>query len=394
MTLEALTSTDPPWTLHYLPASFVKTYAPRQRYEWTSKEDSAACKQRHVMVNGCWLMSNSLGLLALHDLPEVKLLRRVLNEQCDLNKAERTYTPTGHFRGNFIASPHDVEARHSTKRKTHWVGYRCHVTESISDKAGEARFITDVRLVPAPDADNQYVEAIQMALAYRCLLPRQHYVDQGYMSAANLADSLNRGVDLRGCLLPDTSDKPAGFRLADFQIDIAQQIAICPAGQTALRFVPSPPQPRNLVAYHVFFGKVCLTCPFFGPTLCTDKPNGRHLSLNLHHELIQEHRKEAATPTFRREMQIRVGIESVISELVRTHGLRRARYRGRAKNSLQVCFIGAAANLKRLAKASLLFVFTGTWHKDVVHLPLPITQFFNRVLFGVTTVSTKDICIH
>lgn len=53
-------------------------------------------------------------------------------------------------------------------------------------------------------------------------------------------------------------------------------------------------------------------------------------------------------------MQIRVGIESVISELVRAYGLRRARYRGQAKNALQVYFIGA--NLKPLAKASLLLV--------------------------------------
>lgn len=79
------------------------------------------------------------------------------------------------------------------------------------------------------------------------------------MSAANLADSLNQGIDLRGWLLPDTSDKPPSFRLADFRIDIANRIAICPSGQTALRFVPSPHKPRNLVAYHIFLGKICQT---------------------------------------------------------------------------------------------------------------------------------------
>lgn len=78
------------------------------------------------------------------------------------------------------------------------------------------------------------------------------------------------------------------------------------------------------------------------------------MGINLHHDLIQARRKEAATHAFNREMQIRVGIESVISELVRAYGLRRARYRGQAKNALQVYFIGA--NLKPLAKASLLLV--------------------------------------
>jgi hypothetical protein len=33
--------------------------------------------------------------------------------------------------------------------------------------------------------------------------------------------------------------------------------------------------------------------------------------------------------------------------LVRAHGLRRARYRGKAKLDLQIQFIGAACNIKR-----------------------------------------------
>ena len=121
VTLQALTSTDAPWTLRYLPASFVETYAPRQRYEWTSKEDLNQAPQTAAQ-DGEWLLAQvkQVGSQTLRDLAEVKLLRRVLNEQFSLNKTELTYTPTGHFRGNFIASPHDVEARHSTKRKTYW----------------------------------------------------------------------------------------------------------------------------------------------------------------------------------------------------------------------------------------------------------------------------------
>ena len=46
-------------------------------------------------------------------------------------------------------------------------------------------------------------------------------------------------------------------------------------------------------------------------------------------------------------MRHRNAIEGTQSELVRAHGLRRARYRGLAKAKLQNYFIAAACNIKR-----------------------------------------------
>ena len=46
-------------------------------------------------------------------------------------------------------------------------------------------------------------------------------------------------------------------------------------------------------------------------------------------------------------MKVRNGIEGTQSELVRAHGLRRSRYRGKAKLDLQHQLIGAACNIKR-----------------------------------------------
>ena len=46
-------------------------------------------------------------------------------------------------------------------------------------------------------------------------------------------------------------------------------------------------------------------------------------------------------------MKHRNAIEGTQSELVRGHGLRRARYRGLLKVKLQNYFIGAACNVKR-----------------------------------------------
>ena len=66
-----------------------------------------------------------------------------------------------------------------------------------------------------------------------------------------------------------------------------------------------------------------------------------------YHTLLQKRRHEQNTPLFVERMKIRNGIEATQSELVRAHGLRQARYRGKAKVDLQNQFIGAACNIKR-----------------------------------------------
>ena len=49
-------------------------------------------------------------------------------------------------------------------------------------------------------------------------------------------------------------------------------------------------------------------------------------------------------------MKQRSAIEGTISAMVRKHGARRARYRGKAEVRLQHLFIGAAVNVKRLTR--------------------------------------------
>jgi transposase len=63
--------------------------------------------------------------------------------------------------------------------------------------------------------------------------------------------------------------------------------------------------------------------------------------------MLQARRQEQTTDAFKQRMRHRNAIEGTQSELVRAHGLRRARYRGLAKVKLQNYFIGAACNVKR-----------------------------------------------
>jgi transposase len=190
------------------------------------------------------------------------------------------------------------------------------------------------------------------------------------MSGRHIADSLTKGIDLRGYVREGNLSKPVGFRLRDFKINIEQRQVICPAGKKQSKWVRAKPGVKNLIRYHVQFGPQCRLCPHFGPGLCTDKPNGRHLGINAYHGLIQARRLEADTEAFRQEMKIRAGIEGTMSEMVRGHGLRRSRFRGTRKNQLQALFGATATTLKRLARCSFLCAFI---RNQLLYLSTPHT---------------------
>ena len=71
------------------------------------------------------------------------------------------------------------------------------------------------------------------------------------------------------------------------------------------------------------------------------------------HSALQARRVEQQTEAFVEEIKQRNAIEGTQSELVRAHGLRRARYRGLAKVRLQNYFAGAACNAKRWIRRTI-----------------------------------------
>jgi transposase len=72
-----------------------------------------------------------------------------------------------------IQSPYDLEARYCSKRDTHWVGYKVHLTETCDP--GQPDLITQVMTTPATTPDGVMGPTIQDDLAQRDLLPGTHF---------------------------------------------------------------------------------------------------------------------------------------------------------------------------------------------------------------------------
>ena len=76
-----------------------------------------------------------------------------------------------------IASPYDLEARYSSKRETHWVGYQVHLTETC--EPGQPDLMTQIITTPATATVCVMGPAIAHDLAGRDLLPGTHVLDSG-----------------------------------------------------------------------------------------------------------------------------------------------------------------------------------------------------------------------
>ena len=170
-------------------------------------------------------------------------------------------------------------------------------------------------------------------------------MDKGYTTGDNLASSQRKGIKLMGQV--SSLENNGRFTADEFAIDFQEKTAICPAGCTCCswRAFESGDHQGEV---EITFGQQCQECPL--KEQCTLSKDGRKLRLHPHYQLLKARREEGKTEAFKQAMKRRPPIEGTLSEMVRTHGLRKSRYRGLAKTHLQNLMKGAALNLKRVIK--------------------------------------------
>lgn len=289
----------------------------------------------------------------MNTLTEVQVLRTVWDQQYTITAAGTLRLKTTEelpAAAERIHSPHDIEARYSTKdtgdAPTEWVGSKAHLTESCD--ADLPNLVTDVHTTAATEPDVVATTTIQDKLINRGLAPGEHVTDGGYPSAANITASADRNITLVApvTVLTGRNAKQGTFTPADFTIDWTAGVATCPAGAASRSMKPDK---RDLVTF-AFSRRDCRPCPI--RQRCTLAQPDVPRRITIHPEPIHEARMAAHaaqdTDTWRRTYNSRAGIEGTISEAVRGPDLRHARYRGIAKQHLQNVFAALAINIGRL----------------------------------------------
>ena len=355
--LNGLANLVPEWLKENVPPEWGHLYIRRAgstRMPKGTKErlEIATCIGR----DGHWLLDMVFGddnVSWLRDTPMIEILRRVWIQQYYIHddgeviyREKKSLGTTNAL--DFISSPYDLDARYAKKFTTSWIGYKAHITETCDTDL--PYLITNVSTTKGPVADTKKVGAIHENLKDEGRLPDAHLVDMGYISSQNLLQSEKiYGVDLIGPIRKDEkwqARTESGFALSDFDIDIDGQRAICPEGKECSSWARTIDNGKDTVKIK-FSSKDCRVCK--SRHLCT-KSTRRTLTLRKPEEYlaILKARKRAKNEGFKNVYNRRAGIEATISWATRSFGLRKARYSGIEKTSLQHVVIATALNLNRI----------------------------------------------
>jgi transposase len=287
---------------------------------------------------------------------QARLLREVFGQYYVVSE-DQTAPVEKHGPGA-VQNPHDGEAKWcakgKAKAKKEWVGYKVQVAESVGAKSREngeptRNFLTSVVTQAATESDDAGMkETLKAQAAMGLEKPTELFVDAGYISAEAIVEAQAEGRELVGPARPSPRNAK-GSRSEDFAVCVEERRAICPAGHQSTQCSRLEEQTTGKVSYRFEWSTHCHACPL--REKCIGKRQShRTLVVGEHHTVLQERRKEQKTEAFAQRMRERNAIEGTQSELVRAHGQRQARYRGKGKVDLQNQLIGAACNIKRWLK--------------------------------------------
>jgi transposase len=360
--LNTLARVEPDWLQSWVPSDWYDRYSRRfEEYRLPKSRAERYALGEQIGRDGFQLWERLLAAPTgawLRQLPAVETLRQVWLQQFVVREGQLHWRaaddlPPGAL---LIQSPYDCEARFSKKRHTEWTGYKVHLTESCDDEL--PHLIVNVETTSATTTDYEVTPIVHQHLAERDLLPSEHFVDSGYMSANHLVDSQTQGIDLVG---PVTEEKSwqaranEGFDIASFSIDWDAKQAYCPQGHVSQKW--SILKRDNTSFYHFRFSRTaCTACPVRAK--CTKSetlPRALTIQPQAPFEALRAARQRQQDDAFRQHYARRAGVEGTIAQGTAVADLRRARYSGLPKTRLQHILTALGLNLLRL----------GAWWADV-----------------------------
>jgi hypothetical protein len=308
-----------------------------ERIDPRSGREALNAKMAEAGADALLLLNRAASRPTLAQRESPLLLQTVFGQNFDPQAQPFKAQPSGAVR-----NPHEPQAQWSSKDTTGdktWVGYKTRLVETVPQATcapGEptGSFITTVITQPAIASDKASLKEVcsnqeRSGMGKPALL----HVDGACVYSESLLEAQQEGRVLMGPA-PASPDNGKTFPADRFDVRVPERSATCPAGQphgTCCRLESAGGPVSFRFEWSV---KRCSRCPLKDPCLGKNQKH-RTVTVGENHSLLQQRRKLMQTEAFKSDMRKRNAIEGTFSELVRTHGLRKARYRGLRKVSLQ-----------------------------------------------------------
>jgi len=189
--------------------------------------------------------------------------------------------------------------------------------------------------------------------------PEKQYGDSGFVSGKTILDSNAIGIELEGPCLgypqikEDYAPEKRRLDTGDFDISILNEtkelvVNVCPNNQKPINQKLSEKRGKTLVHFDPVN---CRSCPYVDR--CPVRVGKRYSTLTVEESdyigAVRYH-KYMEDEEYHKECSIRTGIEATVSELTRSHGVRKSRHRKQIKTNLQLIFAAIACNVKRFIR--------------------------------------------
>jgi len=290
-----------------------------------------------------------------------RVLCQIFSQQCQVKEgadaAAEVVLKETPDRGS-ICSPHNPEVRYVRKGKQRITGDKGVVTETC-DPENKTQFLTDAEVIDAPCPDSKEQSNIEDRLIESDFKPEKQYGDAGFVNGETILNAREKGIDLEG----PTSGRSQSFEAyenkdrpldaGDFETtldDTTQELTVitCPHDHAPLDQTRSEKTGKLLV--------------HFDPTLCRACPDAARCPVNIGKCVATytvdeaevagaaRHHRYMNDEAYRKECAVRAGAEAMVSELTRTHGMRKSRHRTQRRTRLQLIFAALACNVKRFIR--------------------------------------------
>lgn len=357
--LNSLAAAAPDWLINQINSEWFDRYSRRvENYRLPKLDSEREALGNLIGKDGFALLDDIYAPTApfwLRQIKAVEILRQVWLQQfyAPSEEAVVQWRITKDMPPSTIAihSPYDVEAHYSSKRSVDWVGYKTHVTETCGEDC--PHLITQVYTTLSTVTDDAAVEPIHQGLEEKSLLPNEHLMDTGYVTAEHLVNSRTQyDVEIIGPVRSDPSWQARNhskFAADQFKFDWGNQVATCPMGQQSVTWLPQIDKRGQPIIDIRFPTAACRACRVRRRCTRSKKdPRGLTIRAQAFHTALQTRRQSQETPEFLKIYHQRAGIEATLSQGTRRTGLRRSRYKGLAKTHLQHILIATALNFLRL----------------------------------------------
>lgn len=228
-------------------------------------------------------------------------------------------------------SVEDAEMRHGRKSRSRLIdGYKRHVLKDL-----DSGLVPAVGVTPANVPEAAVTDAIASDLDRQGSELGELHIDRAYLSSKLVRE---RPAGLEVYCKAWAVRNGGRFPKTEFALDWERRQIRCPAG-VAIGF-----EPGGTVR---FPKSACEVCP--SRERCTGSKRGRSVSIHPDEKLLEELRRRQLTPSGRRKLRERVGVEHSLAHIGRWQG-GRARYIGTRKNLFDLRRSAVVHNLHVIAR--------------------------------------------